>query len=219
MGFFVILNIYCKKDIMTLAEFQKKIGVNPDGVFGPKTLRAAATYYKLNDLRAAHFFGQCAHESGDFTVFTENLNYSEQGLLRVFKKYFPNDLAKSYAKKPIKIGSRVYADRMGNGNEASQDGYKYRGRGAIQTTGKYNYELLADFLDKPEIVNNPDLVASDYAFESAMFYFERRGIWKVADKGVNTRTITSITKLINGGYNGLDDRIEKTNKFYKWLKG
>lgn len=203
---------------MDLKDFQKKIGVNPDGVFGPKTLKAAAKFYKLSNERAAHFFGQCAHETGNFTVFVENLNYSEQGLNRVFKKYFPNNLAKTYAKQPIKIASRVYADRMGNGNEASQDGWKYRGRGAIQTTGKYNYQLLADFLDKPEIMNNPDLVSNEYIFESAMFYFNRRNIWKVADKGVDSKTIMNVTKLINGGYNGLQDRINKTNQFYKWLK-
>ena len=203
---------------MVLQEFQEKIGVTPDGMFGPKTLKAGAKYFNLSNERAAHFFGQCAHETGNFTVFTENLNYSVQGLNRVFKKYFPNNLAESYAKQPIKIASRVYADRMGNGNEASQEGWKFRGRGAIQTTGKYNYQLLSDFLDKPEIMSNPDLVSSDYIFESAMFYFNRRNIWKVADRGVDSKTIMNVTKLVNGGYNGLQDRITKTNQFYKWLK-
>ena len=203
---------------MTLQELQKKIGANPDGIFGPKTLKAAAAFYKLSDERAAHFFGQCAHETGNFTMFVENLNYSEQGLNRVFKKYFPNNLAASYAKQPIRIASRVYADRMGNGNEASQDGWKFRGRGAIQTTGKYNYQLLADFLDEPEIMKNPDLVATEYAFESAIFYFNRRNIWKVADRGVDAKTIMNVTKIVNGGYNGLQDRINKTTQFYRWLK-
>jgi putative chitinase len=203
---------------MTLQELQKKIGVNPDGIFGPKTLKAAAAFYKLSDERAAHFFGQCAHETGNFTMFVENLNYSEQGLNRVFKKYFPNNLAASYARQPIRIASRVYADRMGNGNEASQDGWKFRGRGAIQTTGKYNYQLLADFLDEPEIMKNPDLVATEYAFESAIFYFNRRNIWKVADRGVDVKTIMNVTKIVNGGYNGLQDRINKTTQFYRWLK-
>lgn len=203
---------------MVLQEFQQKIGVTPDGIFGPQTLRAGARYFKLSNERAAHFFGQCAHETGNFTVFTENLNYSTQGLNRVFKKYFPGNLAESYAKQPIRIASRVYADRMGNGNEASQDGWKFRGRGAIQTTGKYNYQLLADFLDKQEIMINPDSVATEYAFESAMFYFNRRNIWKVADRGVDSKTIMNVTKLVNGGYNGLQDRINKTNQFYRWLR-
>jgi putative chitinase len=203
---------------MILQDFQEKIGVTADGIFGPKTLKAATKFYKMSNERAAHFFGQCAHESGNFTVFTENLNYSVQGLNRVFKKYFPGNLAVSYAKQPIRIASRVYADRMGNGNEASQEGWKFRGRGAIQTTGKYNYQLLADFLDKPEIMTNPDLVATDYIFESALFYFDRRNIWKIADRGVDSKTIMNVTKLINGGYNGLQDRITKTNQFYRWLK-
>ncbi len=203
---------------MVLQEFQQKIGVTPDGIFGPQTLKAAARYFKLSNERAAHFFGQCAHETGNFTLFTENLNYSAQGLNRVFKKYFPNNLAESYARQPIRIASRVYADRMGNGNEASQEGWKFRGRGAIQTTGKYNYQLLADFLGKPEIMANPDLVATDYIFESAMFYFNRRNIWRVADRGVDTKTIMNVTKLVNGGYNGLQDRINKTTQFYRWLR-
>lgn len=203
---------------MMLQDFQEKIGVTADGIFGPKTLKAAAKFYKMSNERAAHFFGQCAHESGNFTVFTENLNYSVQGLNRVFKKYFPGNLSESYAKQPIRIASRVYADRMGNGNEASQEGWKFRGRGAIQTTGKYNYQLLADFLGKPEIMTNPDLVATDYIFESALYYFDRRNIWKIADRGVDSKTIMNVTKLINGGYNGLQDRITKTNQFYRWLK-
>jgi putative chitinase len=129
---------------MSLKKLQEKIGVNPDGVFGPATLKAAATYYKMSPERAAHFFAQTAHETGGYQTFTENLNYSSAGLIKTFGKYFPGNLADLYAKQPIKIASRVYGGRMGNGAEATQEGYKYRGRGALQTTGKSNYKLLSE---------------------------------------------------------------------------
>ena len=203
---------------MALKDLQRKIGVKDDGVFGPKTLKAAAEYFELSNERAAHFFGQCSHETGNFARFHENLNYSVSGLNRVFKKYFPNDLAEEYARKPIKIASRVYANRMGNGDEESQDGWKFRGRGAIQTTGRNNYQQLSDYLEMPEIMENPDLVTTDFAFEAALFYFEKRKLWDIADNGVNTKTITRITRLVNGGFNGLQDRIKKTNQYYKWLE-
>ena len=116
------------------------------------------------------------------------------------------------------IGSRVYANRMGNGDEASKDGYTFRGRGALQTTGKNNYKQLSDHLNKPEIMVDPELVALDYSFESAIFYFDKNKLWDIASKGVNSDTILLITKKINGGTNGLDDRILKTNKYYGWLK-
>ena len=203
---------------MSLKKLQEKIGVNPDGVFGPKTLKAAAAYYNMSPERAAHFFGQTAHETGIYKTFTENLNYSSAGLMKVFGKYFPGNLADLYAKKPVKIGSRVYGGRMGNGAEATQEGYKFRGRGALQTTGKNNYKLLSEHLDKPEIMTNPDLVATDYAFESAIFFFDSNKLWSIADKGVNYNTILAMTKRINGGTNGLKHRVELTNKYYGWLK-
>ena len=203
---------------MSLAALQKKIGVTADGAWGPGTLRAAAVYYKLSPARAAHFFGQTAHESGGFTIFTENLNYSASGLQTIFGKYFPGNLEESYARQPVKIASRVYADRMGNGNEASQDGWKFRGRGALQTTGKNNYKEFSEYLKKPEILTNPDLVATLYAFESALFFFEKNNVWKLTDKGVNDATILSVTKAINGGEHGLSDRSSLTKRYYSWLK-
>lgn len=202
---------------MSLKKLQEKIGVTPDGVFGPNTLKAAAKFFKMTPERAAHFFAQTSHESGHFTLFTENLNYSSQGLNKTFGKYFPGNLADLYAKQPIKIGSRVYANRMGNGDEASQEGYKFRGRGALQTTGKNNYKLLSEHLQRPEIMETPDLVATDYAFESAMFFFDNNNLWKIADKGVTSDTILEMTKRINGGTNGLKERKELTVKYYGWL--
>jgi putative chitinase len=168
--------------------------------------------------RAAHFFAQTAHESGGFKVFSENLNYSVQGLQGIFGKYFPGNLEESYARKPEKIANRVYASRMGNGNEASGDGWKFRGRGALQTTGKDNYSQFAKHLGKPEIMTNPDLVATEYAFESAIFFFDKNKLWDICDKGVNKDTILALTKRINGGTHGLADREEKTFKYYTYVK-
>ena len=197
---------------------QSKIGVTADGVFGAGTLKAAATYYKMTPERAAHFFAQTAHETGNYSTFSENLNYSSDGLKKIFGKYFPGNLSDLYAKQPEKIASRVYANRMGNGDETTRDGYKFRGRGALQTTGKENYELLAEHLHNPTIMANPDLVANELSFESAMFFFDKNNLWAIADKGVNSDTILAITKRINGGTNGLDDRTAKTNQYYGWLK-
>jgi putative chitinase len=107
---------------------------------------------------------------------------------------------------------------MGNGTESSGDGWKYRGRGALQLTGKSNYKAFSDYLKNPLIMEQPDLVAGELAFESAMFFFERNKLWEICDKGVNKDTILALTKRINGGTHGLADREEKTIKFYGWLK-
>jgi len=203
---------------MSLKSLQTKIGVAADGAFGPGTLKSAMTYYKFTPERAAHFFAQTSHETGGFKAFSENLNYSAQGLQGIFGKYFPGNLEESYARNPEKIANRVYADRMGNGNEASGDGWKYRGRGALQLTGKANYEAFSKYLNKPEIITTPDLVANEFAFESALFFFERNKLWDICDKGVNKDTILALTKRINGGTHGLADREEKTLKYYGWLK-
>lgn len=203
---------------MSLIKLQQKIGATPDGSFGPGTLKAAMVYYKMTPERAAHFFGQTSHETGGFHLFSENLNYSATGLKNIFGKYFPGNLSESYARQPVKIASRVYANRMGNGNEASGDGWKFCGRGALQTTGKGNYLAFSLNLNKPEIMINPELVASDYAFESAMFFFEKNKLWAIADKGVNDDTILALTKKINGGTNGLEDRASLTKRYYSWLK-
>jgi putative chitinase len=204
---------------MSLKCLQEKIGVTADGAWGPGTMKAAMKYYKFTPVRAAHFFAQTAHESGNFRAFSENLNYGAQGLMSVFRKYFPDAVsAAKYERKPEMIANRVYASRMGNGDEASGDGWKYRGRGALQLTGKDNYKAFADYLKKPEILTNPDLVATEYAFESALFFFDKNGLWKICDLGVDDQTILSLTKRINGGTHGLEDRREKTKKYYEWVK-
>jgi putative chitinase len=204
---------------MSLKSLQEKIGVTADGAFGPGTMKKAMEFYKFTPERAAHFFAQTAHESGNFKAFSENLNYGAKGLLGIFKKYFPTEAkALEYERKPEKIANLVYASRMGNGDEASGDGWKFRGRGALQLTGKDNYKAFSDYMKKPEIMDNPDLVATQYSFESAIFFFDKNKLWDICDKGVNKDTILSLTKRINGGTHGLEDREQKTLKYYEWVK-
>lgn len=203
---------------MSLIALQRRLGLKADGSFGPTTLKAAATYFKLSKERASHFFAQTGHESGEFRIYTENLNYSKEGLMSTFKKYFPTQaLAEAYARKPVQIANRVYADRMGNGPESSGDGYKYRGRGALQLTGKENYQAFGSYIKRPDIVNNPDLVATDFAFDSAIWFFNQNNIWKICDQGVSDSTILAVTKKVNGGTLGLRERQAMTHKYYSWL--
>ncbi len=166
-----------------------------------------------NPLRLAHFLAQCAHESGNFKVLYENLNYSSEGLLKIFPKYFKDKAtADLYARKPEKIGNRVYASRMGNGDEASGEGYKFRGRGFIQLTGKDNYKAFSDYI-KEDCVANPDLVATKYPLASAAFFFQKNKLWDICDKGDTQDVVTLVTKRVNGGTHGLEDRLNKFNAF------
>ena len=203
---------------MSIKSLQEKIDVTADGAFGPNTLRAAMAFYKLTPFRAAHFFGQTGHETGGFKVFSENLNYSASGLKKIFGKYFPGNLNEEYARKPEMIANLVYGNRMGNGNEKSGDGYKFKGRGALQLTGKNNYVAFSEHLNKPEILDNPDLVANQDAFESAIFFFDKNKLWDICDQGMGDKTITKLTKRINGGTNGLEHRKELTLKYYQYVK-
>lgn len=196
---------------------QQKCGIAADGVWGPNTFKAAAKHYNLTPEQAAHFFGQCATESGNFTVFTENLNYSDVGLVTTFKKYFPNIQATvGYARQPQKIANKVYANRMCNGDAASGDGWKFRGRGPIQLTGKENYQAFATSIGRPDVMSNPDIVATELGFEAAMFFFKKNKLFDIAKQGVTVPIITDISKKVNGGTHGLKDRIDKTIKFYGW---
>jgi putative chitinase len=203
---------------MSIKALQTKIGATPDGAFGPKTMKAAMEFYKLSAVRAAHFFGQTSHETGEFKTFSENLNYSAAGLKKIFKKYFNDLTALAYARNPEKIANKVYGNRMGNGDETSGDGWKFRGRGALQLTGKSNYEAFAKYLCKPEIMEKPDMVADEYAFESAMFFFDKNKLWDICDKGVNEDSMLRLTKRINGGTNGLEHRKALTIKYYNLIK-
>lgn len=167
-------------------------------------------------LRLAHFLAQCAHESGGFKVVYENLNYSADGLKATFPSYFPDPLNQSYARNPAKIGARVYADRMGNGDEASGDGYTFRGRGYIQLTGKSNYINFGKGVGE-DTVANPDLVATHYPLASAGFFFDSNNIWTICDGGSTDAVITAVTKKVNGGTNGLAERTKFFNEYYALL--
>ena len=159
--------------------------------------------------RMAHFFSQVLHESGCMRFDTENLNYSSKALRAVFGKYFRNEQeANAYARRPEKIANRVYANRMGNGSEESGDGWRYRGRGLIQLAGKSNYQAFAEWLGDQEVLNTPDVVASDYAVHSAVFYWDKNNLNEIADQ----HDIETMTKRINGGCNGLAHRRELFNK-------
>jgi putative chitinase len=171
-----------------------------------------------NPLRLAHFLAQCSHESGNFKVTRENLNYSAEGLVKIFPKYFPNlPAAVPYAKQPEKIANKVYADRMGNGNEASGDGFKFRGRGYIQLTGKQNYTLFGQAINE-DLLANPDRVAIEFPLLSAAWFFHKNGLHKIADESATEVTVTKITKRVNGGTIGLQDRIKHFNEYFNLLK-
>lgn len=174
--------------------------------------------YKVNTLlRLSHFLAQCGHESANFRAVKENLNYSAEGLNKTFKKYFPTlESAKDYARQPEQIASKVYANRMGNGNEASKDGFKYLGRGFIQLTGKVNY-LEFDKSVPEDIMANPELVATKYPLASAAWFWNKNGLNEIADKGATDAVVKSITKRVNGGTIGLEDRIQHFNEFYSLL--
>lgn len=202
-----------------IINFQQSNGLVPDGNIGRLTMTKMIDVWGLNKFQISHFLGQVSHETGGFELAVENLNYSASGLLKVFSKYFrTQSKAMEYARRPEKIANFVYSNRMGNGNEASGDGYKFRGRGALQTTGHDNYLVLSKYIKDDSIMNNPDLVASKYYWESALFYFNRNNLWALSGKDVSENTIKAVTKAINGGYNGLSDRIEKTLYYYNKIK-
>lgn len=190
-------------------------GAVPDAVIAQ--IPECAAKFKINTpLRLAHFLAQCGHESAGFKATQENLNYSADGLNKIFGKYFKTVSAAAYARQPEKIASRVYASRMGNGDEASKDGWKYRGRGYIQLTGKSNYTEFNKSVEE-DVVANPDLVSSKYALLSAAWYWNSRSLNTSADKGSTDAVVTEITKKVNGGTIGLADRIKHFKEYYKLL--
>lgn len=177
----------------------------------------AAKFNITTNLRLAHFLSQCSHESAGFKLTQENLNYSADGLKKVFPKYFPGNLSESYAKNPEKIASKVYGGRMGNGDESTKEGYKFRGRGYIQMTGKDNYTKFAQFIGE-DTVSNPDLIATKYPLASAAFFFNSNGLWSICDKGADDATVTAVTKRVNGGVIGLSERLKEFKEYYNLLK-
>ena len=167
-------------------------------------------------LRMAHFLGQCAHESWGFKAVRENLNYGSVALLKTFGKYFNETNVEEYARQPEKIANLVYANRIGNGPVESGDGWRFRGRGYIQLTGRANYKDFDRFVDD-DIIANPDLVATKYPLTSAAWFWHTRNLNAIADKGATDAIVTSVTKRVNGGTNGLADRIKYFKKYYSLL--
>lgn len=201
-----------------IQQFQFQNGLTADGIIGKKTLLKIKEVLQIDTNEAlAHFVGQITHETGNFSLDTENLNYSAKGLLSTFKKYFPTEESTvGYVKQPEKIANKVYANRMGNDDEKSGDGFKYRGRGALQLTGKNNYQLFAKYVNDEDVVRFPELINSKFFFESAKFFFDNNKLWKLTTR-VDDKSITAVSKVVNGGTNGLDDRIAKTLKFYQMI--
>lgn len=197
-------------------DINKLKGHIPDAVLNqiPETMAK----FELNTpLRLAHFLAQCGHESAGFKAVSENLNYGAKGLLSIFKKYFPTEAkAKEYERKPEKIANLVYGGRMGNGPEASGEGYKFRGRGYIQLTGKDNYTAFDKVVDD-DILSNPDLVATKYPLLSAAWFFHKNGLHKIADEGATDVVVTKVTKRVNGGTIGLPDRIKHFKEYHSFL--
>ena len=198
-------------------------GLNLDKLKGhiPDTVLAqipeTASKFEINTpLRLAHFLAQCGHESGGFKLTKENLNYSAEGLKKIFPKYFPGNLSESYAKNPEKIASKVYGGRMGNGDESTKEGYKFSGKGFIQLTGKDNYTAFGKSIGI-DLISNPELVSEKYALLSAAWFFNKNGLHKMADGGATDAVVTSITKRVNGGILGLSDRIKHFKEYYNLL--
>lgn len=206
-----------------IIELQRKIKVTPDGAFGPKSAKAFASHFGLSHSEAAHFLGQCHHESAGFARMEENLNYTAARLLQIFPKYFNEIQAKYYANDPEGIANRVYANRMGNGPELTEDGYKFRGRGPLQLTGRNNYKALAEHFGNGHILTNPDLVTTDYAFESALWFFRHNLLFRYA-QDVTQDSILKISKGVNLGNpastgmpHGILERKTHTLRYFQML--
>ena len=198
-------------------DINKLKGHVPDAVIAQ--IPSVMLTFKIDTaLRLSHFLAQCGHESAGFKAVQENLNYGAKGLLGIFKKYFPTEAkALQYERKPEKIANLVYGSRMGNGDEASGDGYKFRGRGYIQLTGKNNYAAFGKAINE-DITANPDLVATKYPLLSAAWFWSSNGLNTLADKGADDASVTAITKRVNGGTIGLPDRIKHFKEYYTLLK-
>lgn len=199
-----------------MIDYSKLNGVIPDKVY-TELLDCCTRFRIASPLRLAHFLAQCAHESANFTRTEENLNYSAEGLLKTFKKYFNEESAHYYARNPVAIASLVYANRNGNADEESQEGWLYRGFGYIQLSGKANAAAF-DKIVPENILMLPELIATKYPLLSAGWYWDSRRANDTADKGFSEQDIANVTKKVNGGMNGLHERIVWFNKFYNLLK-
>jgi putative chitinase len=191
--------------ILTKDQLKQLLPKNPYIDFWYHALEQALPDYDITTpQRIASFMAQCAHESGSFVFLKENLNYTASSLSRVWPRLFPADIAAQYAHKPESIANRAYGGRMGNGPESSGDGWKFCGRGLIQLTGRSNYQAFADSIET-NIEDLPEYLATfEGAVQSACWFWESNNLNKLADVG----DIKKMTKVINGGYLGLEDRIK-----------
>lgn len=226
--------------------FQEKNGLGADGIVGPNTFSMmvpevsaeninlsklsghipaevisqipdAINSFKIHtSLRLSHFLAQVAHESGNFKFKVENLNYGSKALLAVFGKYFNEETAAEFERKPESIANIVYANRMDNGDTESGEGWKFRGRGYIQLTGKRNYSLFNEFV-QDDVLSNPDLVADKYPLLSAAWFWSSNNLNSLADLGSDEDVVKKITRRVNGGYHGLEDRLHHFKEYYGLL--
>lgn len=203
---------------------QEKIGVSPDNNFGPKSFEAFCKLYKMQPIHAAHFLGQCDHETGGFKSFSEDLSrYTADRLKVVFPKYYKDPLlAIKHQKNAETIANHVYGNRMGNRNPG--DGFLFLGRGPLMLTGRENYTLFSISKKDPTILSNPSQVSGKYAFDSALFFFISNKIFQLIDSDVD-KSILAVSKAVNIGSpfsklipHGLQDRISKTKKYISYIK-
>ncbi len=217
-----------------LIDFQKVNGLSPDGDLGRFTLDKMKVVLNIpKKEHLAHYVGQCAHESSQFTKSKENLNYSVEGLMATFGRHRISEAdcvkygrtSKQRADQ-VAIGNIIYGGEWGRinlGNTEPGDGYKFRGHGPLHLTGRGNFEAFAEFVNDPCVVENPNLIITKYYFESALFFFNANNIWKHCDR-VNASTILAVSRAVNlgnayskGKPNHLKERIIQTEKFYKIL--
>jgi putative chitinase len=207
-----------------LVQYQQLHGLTPDGIVGKQTAAVIIKDLKIPNMIAfCHFMGQVYVESAEFTAGRENLNYSARGLKENFKKYFlPAELIK-YERKPEQIANRVYGNRMGNGPESSGDGWKHRGAGALQLTGKSNFEAFFKYIGMPLDTDPAEVIKPENYFKAADFFFDSNGVWKYCIERSDS-CIIKVSKAINLGNansphtpNGLDERLEATHSYFKKL--
>jgi len=200
-----------------LIDFQKKHGLVADGIIGKNTLNKMKQLWGIGSNQLAHLLANVHNETGGFIADTENLNYSAQGLANTWPSRYsingkPNALAKKLANNPQAIANNAYASRNGNGSEKTGDGWKYRGRGGIQTTGLKNYRILAEYTKDKEVVTNPDIVATKYFWESALCYFTTGNLWGKMMYS-DPDSVKAVRRAVNGGYIGLTEVQAKFNYY------
>lgn len=205
-------------NMITQEQLQKILNITDTNklILLTKAINDTAIKYSINTpLRLRHFLAQVMHESINFTATVENLNYSAKALLATWPTHFTPVQAAAYERKPEKIGNRAYANRMGNSDEASGDGFKFRGRSYIQITGRDNYKAIAKSLNI-DLINHPELLQEvEYAMLAAGWFWSDRNLNKIAD--ISGDDVKSITKIINGGFNGLDSRQKLYNICKKYI--